>query len=175
MHSKHSLWCDQAKWIGTRTEWHKADMFPTVFVPFNCPGQLPVSLEPIHQLQWGQLQMIYTINQKKKFNLTHFAWSHHICPGGGGTPLKYVTGMCGHIDPHFQTACHWMTPFLFFTFCSHLMTPIFKILSHLMTPFFRNIHRWKWASCSHWMTPIFTNKWPPRNMYPIFVWKEGFM
>ena len=32
-------------------------------------------------------------------------------------------------------------------------------------------------SCSHWswMTPIFTNKWPPRDMYPIFVWKEGFM
>ena len=43
--------------------------------------------------------------------------------------------MCGHIDPHFQTSCHWMTPFLFFTFCSHLMTPIFKMLSHLMTPF----------------------------------------
>ena len=92
-----------------------------------------------------------------------------------GTPWKYVTGMCGHIDPHFQTACHWMTPFLFFTFCSHLMTPIFKMLSHLMTPFFRNIYKWKWASCSHWMMPIFTNKWPPRNMYPIFVWKEGFM
>ena len=32
-------------------------------------------------------------------------------------------------------------------------------------------------SCSHWswMTPIFANKWPPRDMYPIFVWKEGFM
>ena len=48
--------------------------------------------------------------------------------------------------------------------------PIFKMLSHLMTPFFRNIYRWKWASCSHWMTPIFTNKRPPRDMYPIFVW-----
>ena len=53
--------------------------------------------------------------------------------------------MCSHIDPLFQTACHWMTPFLFFTFCSHLMTPIFKMLSHLMTPFFRNIYRWKLA------------------------------
>ena len=29
-----------------------------------------------------------------------------------------------------------MTPFLFFTFCSHLMTPIFKMISYLMTPFF---------------------------------------
>ena len=55
------------------------------------------------------------------------------------------------------------------------MTPTFKMLSHLMTPFFRNIYRWKWALCSHWMTPIFTNIWPPREMYPIFVWKEGFM
>ena len=45
--------------------------------------------------------------------------------------------MCGHIDPPFQTACHGMTPFLFFTFCCHLMNPIFKMLSHLMTPFFR--------------------------------------
>ena len=34
-------------------------------------------------------------------------------PGGGALPKKYVTGMCGHIDPHFQTACHWMTPFYF--------------------------------------------------------------
>ena len=34
--------------------------------------------------------------------------------------LLFVTGMCGHIDPHFQTACHWMTPFLFFTFCSKI-------------------------------------------------------
>ena len=25
---------------------------------------------------------------------------------GGGTPEKYVTGMCGHIDPHFLTVCH---------------------------------------------------------------------
>ena len=54
--------------------------------------------------------------------------------------------MCGNIDPHFWTACHWMTPFLFFSFCSHLMTPIFKMLSHWMTPIFRN-------KCSHWMTP----------------------
>ena len=80
--------------------------------------------------------------------------------------------MCGHIDSHFQTACNCMTPFLFFTFCSHLMTPIFKMLSHLMTPFFRNIYRWKWMSCSHWMTPIFTNKWPPRDIYPKFVWND---
>ena len=47
-----------------------------------------------------------------------------------------------------------MTPFLFFTFCSHLMTPIFKMLSHLMTPFFRNVYL-IWASCSHLiMTPF---------------------
>ena len=25
------------------------------------------------------------------------------------------------------------------------------------------------------MTPIFTDKWRPCDMYPIFVWKEGFM
>ena len=31
------------------------------------------------------------------------------------------------------------------------------------------------SKCFHWMTPIFTNKWPPLDMYPIFVWKEGFM
>ena len=28
-----------------------------------------------------------------------------------------------------------LTPFLFFTFCSQVMTPIFKMISHLMTPF----------------------------------------
>ena len=44
----------------------------------------------------------------------------------GGTPSKYMTGMYDHIDPHFQTSCNWMTPFLFFTFCSHQMTPFSK-------------------------------------------------
>ena len=90
-------------------------------------------------------------------------------------PVFTNTGTFQYLGPevYFFPACHWMTPFLFFTFCSHLMTPIFKMLSHLMT-FLRNIYRWNWASCSHWMTPIFPNKWPPR-IYPIFVWKEGFM
>ena len=92
--------------------------------------------------------------------------------------------MCGHIDPHFQTACHWMTPFYFFIFCSHLMIPIFKMLSHLMSwpPFLEifigenGCHALMLSlKLMSWMMPIFTNKWPPRDMYPIFVWKEGFM
>ena len=74
-------------------------------------------------------------------------------PPGGGHSLKICDGYVRPHWPHFQTACHWMTPFLFFTVCHHLMTPIFKKLSDLMTPLFRNIYRWKWASCSCWMTP----------------------
>ena len=81
----------------------------------------------------------------------------------------------GYVRPHwtpFSTACHWMTPFLFFTLCSHLMTPIFKMLSHLMTrsPFWEiKCSHWTTffrSKCSHWMTPIFTNKWPPLGGLP---------
>ena len=96
-------------------------------------------------------------------------------PGVGGALPKNMWWVCAATLTPFSNPLSLNDPFLFFTFCSHLMNPIFKMLSHLMTPFFRNIYRWKWASCSHWMMPIFTNKWPPRNMYPIFVWKEGFM
>ena len=81
--------------------------------------------------------------------------------------------MWRYVRPHwppFSNRLSLNDPLFNFHICSHLMTPIFKMLSHLMTPFFRNICWWKWASCSYWMTPIFTNKWPPRDMYPIFVW-----
>ena len=44
----------------------------------------------------------------------------------GGHSLKICDGYVPPHWPHFQTACHWMTPFLFFTFCSHLMTPFSK-------------------------------------------------
>ena len=77
-----------------------------------------------------------------------------------------------------------MTPFLFFTICSQLMSPIFKMLSHLMPglndPFekLKCSHWTCWMTffrnkCCHWMNPIFTNKWPSLDIHPIFVWKEG--
>ena len=58
-------------------------------------------------------------------------------PPGGALPENMWRVCAATMTPiFFQTACHWMTPFLFFTFYSHLMTPISKMLSHLMTPFF---------------------------------------
>ena len=66
----------------------------------------------------------------KSFHAYELFKQGNTCSEPGGTPYKYVTGMYAHIDPHFQTSCNWMTPFLFFTFCSHQMTPIFKLLSH---------------------------------------------
>ena len=74
---------------------------------------------------------------------------------GGGHSLKICDGYVRPHWPLFSNCLSLIDPFLFFTFCSHLMTRIFKMLSHLMTPFFRNIYRWKWGLCSHWMTPIF--------------------
>ena len=73
------------------------------------------------------------------------------------------------LTPIFKLPVTEWPLFLFYILLSP-NDPIFKMLSHLINPFFRNIYRWKWASCSHWMTPIFTNKRPPRDMYPIFVW-----
>ena len=70
--------------------------------------------------------------------------------------------MCGHIDPHFQTACHWMTLFIFHILLSP-NDPHFQNAFSLneLTPLFRNIHRWKWPACSHWMTPIPTSWYVP--------------
>ena len=92
---------------------------------------------------------------------------------GGALPKNMWRVCAATLTPIFKPPVTEWPPFLFFTFCSHLMTPIFKMLSHLMTPFFRNIYRWKWASCSHWMTLIFTNKWPPRDMYPNFFGRRN--
>ena len=93
-------------------------------------------------------------------------------PGGGGHSLKIRDG---YVQPHWPPISNRLSPndplFIFHILLSP-NDPHFKMLSHLMTPFFRNIYRWKWGSCSHWMTPIFTDKWWPRDMYPIFVWKE---
>ena len=36
-----------------------------------------------------------------------------ICSPGGGHSLKYVTGMCGHIDPIFKTPLTERPPFYF--------------------------------------------------------------
>ena len=74
----------------------------------------------------------------------------------GGTLPKNMWRV--YVRPHwppFSNRLSLNDPFLFFTFCSHLMTPIFKMLSHLMTPFFRHIYRWKWASCAHWIDAHF--------------------
>ena len=56
-----------------------------------------------------------------------------------GHSLKICDGYVRPNWPPFSNRLSLNDPFLFFTFCSHLMTPIFKMLSHLMTPFFRNI------------------------------------
>ena len=52
-----NMWCDQAKWVGTRKYWFwdigkqsgLVSLFPFVFATL----QLPVSLEPIAQSPWG--------------------------------------------------------------------------------------------------------------------------
>ncbi len=52
-------------------------------------------------------------------------------PVGGGckrdTPFKYVTGQDVRTGPFSNPLLYWMTPFLFFTFCSHLMTKMFSL------------------------------------------------
>ena len=93
----------------------------------------------------------------------------------GGHSLKICDGYVRPHWPPFSNRLSLNDPLFIFHILLSPNDPIFKMLSHLMTPFFRNIYRWKWGSCSHWMTPIFTDKWRPRDMYPIFVWKEGFM
>ena len=93
----------------------------------------------------------------------------------GGHSLKICDGYVRPHWPPFSNRLSLNDPLFMF---SHLLSPNdphFQNAPSLNDPLFRNIYRWKWASCSHWMTPIFANKWPPRNMYPIFVWKEGFM
>ena len=103
---------------------------------------------------------------------THFWTTTLPRAGGGGHSLKICDGYVRPHWPPFSNRLSLNDPLIHFALT---YDPHFQILSTSMTPFFRKIYRWKWVSCSHWMTPIFTNKWPPRNMYPIFVWKEGFM
>ena len=74
------------------------------------------------ELNGGQLVL-----ESEVFSLLHL---ERYGTSGGALPKIRDGYICGHIDPHFQTSCHWMTPFLFSSFCSHLMTPIFKMLSH---------------------------------------------
>ena len=73
-------------------------------------------------------------------------------PRGGGHSLKIRDGWCAAtLTPIFKPPVTEWPPF-YFSHCSHLMTPIFKILSHLtclMAPF-------KKLKCPHWMTPFFS-------------------
>ena len=110
-----------------------------IFVPIYHPSvggdDNLLKIHPIYVI-WVPMFVMKTHWSLSKIDISTSKGRH--IPGGRHS-LKYVMGMCGHIDPHFQTAYHWMTPFLFFTFCSHLKTPIFKMLSYLMALFFRNI------------------------------------
>ena len=87
----------------------------------------------------------------------------------GGALLKMWQVCAATLTPILKHPTPWMTLFLFFTFCSHLMTPIFKMLS-LNDMILRN----KMLSLVFFLRNALT-EWPPLDMYPIFVWKEGFI
>ena len=85
------MWCDQAKWVGTRYYWFKdivnnTIQFPLYFVVLGIT-KMAISLIWAVQFWWGFHQniavtMLHTMKWKTQFFLirvqTHFAWSHHI-------------------------------------------------------------------------------------------------
>ena len=63
-----TIWCDQAKWVGTRYYWfldraHNSIQFPLNFIVFSIT-KMAASLEP-----YAQFWCFYF------FESTHFAWS----------------------------------------------------------------------------------------------------
>ena len=88
--------------------------------------------------------------------------------------LRYETSkrwtLFGHIygkrRPRYNKT-RGVTPKNTWRVCAATLTPIFKPPVTEWPPSLRN-------KCLHWRTPIFTNKWPPLDKYPIFVW-EGFI
>ena len=54
----------------------------------------------------------------------------------GGHSLKICDGYIGHIDPLFQTACHWMTPLFLFHILLSPNDPHFQNALSLNDPLF---------------------------------------
>ena len=85
------MWCDQAKWVGTRLYWfldhHNSVQFPLYFIVLSITKKA-ISLEPLVQFWYGFSNIIkrekwgLQRNRNMCFNFvgvqTHFAWSHHI-------------------------------------------------------------------------------------------------